>query len=231
MEKSAIEVKELYKTYGSGDNSFHAIRGISLSIDRGSFISIVGKSGSGKSTILNLMAALDTPTSGEVFIDGVSVSNMSAKDKCRLRNEKIGFIFQSFYIEENYTVFKNIEMPLIIRGMGKQERKKRVYDVAGQVGLEKKLKAKAANLSGGEKQRVAIARAVVNAPSIVFADEPCGNLDTENGEIILNLLLDLVKQGVTVVLVTHNLDDAGKTQRIISLKDGIVVGDERIGFS
>lgn len=229
MDALIIELNEIYKIYGNGNALFEAVKGLSFSIEKGSFVSIVGKSGSGKSTILHIMASLDKPTKGEVIIDGKNISKMSEKEKCKFRNEKIGFIFQSFYLEESYTVFKNIEMPLIISGICKRERKNMVYEVAEKVGLVDKLKLKAAKLSGGEKQRVAIARAIVNKPSIVFADEPCGNLDTENGRIVMELLHSLTAEGVTVVLVTHNLDDARKTQRIISLKDGMVVSDERIG--
>ncbi len=228
MGNISIEVKDVYKTYGSGESAFEAIKGISLSIKNGSFISLVGKSGSGKSTMLHLMAVLDKPTSGEVIINGKDVSKLSKKEKCLLRNEKIGFIFQSFYLEESYTVFKNVEMPLIINGISKKQRKKLVNDALGRVGLKDKIKNKASKLSGGEKQRVAIARAIVNNPEIVFADEPCGNLDTENGEIIIDMLGELAKQGVTVVLVTHNLDDANKAERMISLKDGMVISDEYI---
>lgn len=228
MSGAAIELKDICKTYGSGENAFEAIKGVSLSIESGSFVSLVGKSGSGKSTMLHLMAALDSATSGEVIIDGISLNEMSVKEKCRIRNEKIGFIFQSFYLEESYTVLTNVEMPLIIQGMPRAQRKKIVKEAIEKVGLSDKFKMKAAKLSGGEKQRVAIARAIVNSPEILFADEPCGNLDTENGEAIMNLLAGFVKQGVTVVLVTHNMEDAKKAERIISLKDGMVIGDEYI---
>lgn len=224
----SIEVKNVYKIYGSGQSAFEAIKGVSLTIENGSFLSLVGKSGSGKSTMLHLMAALDEPTSGEIIIDGKDVNKLSKKEKYLLRNEKIGFIFQSFYLEENYTVFKNVEMPLIINGMPKRQRKKLVNAALDKVGLKDKIKNKASKLSGGEKQRVAIARAIVNNPEIVFADEPCGNLDTENGEIIMKMLGNLARQGVTVVLVTHNPDDANKAERMITLKDGMVIDNEYI---
>lgn len=226
MNDIVIEVKNISKTYGSGEVAFEALKGVSFSVNRGSFVSLMGRSGSGKSTLLHIMASLDKCTSGEVILDGVNINSLSNKERCSLRNEKIGFIFQSFYLEENYTVFTNIEMPLIISGIPKKERIQMVNDVAEKVGLSSKLKNKAANLSGGEKQRVAIARAIVNKPLIIFADEPCGNLDTENSDIIMNLLADLTKMNVTVVLVTHSLDDAQKTERIISLRDGMVISDE-----
>lgn len=226
MSDIVIEVKNISKIYGSGEVAFEALKGVSFSVNRGSFVSLMGRSGSGKSTLLHIMASLDKCTSGEVILDGVNINSLSNKERCSLRNEKIGFIFQSFYLEENYTVFTNIEMPLIISGIPKKERIQMVNDVAEKVGLSSKLKNKAANLSGGEKQRVAIARAIVNKPLIIFADEPCGNLDTENSDIIMNLLADLTKMNVTVVLVTHSLDDAQKTERIISLRDGMVISDE-----
>lgn len=226
MNDIVIEVKNISKTYGSGEVAFEALKDVSFSVNRGSFVSLMGRSGSGKSTLLHIMASLDKCTSGEVILDGVNINSLSNKERCSLRNEKIGFIFQSFYLEENYTVFTNIEMPLIISGIPKKERIQMVNDVAEKVGLSSKLKNKAANLSGGEKQRVAIARAIVNKPLIIFADEPCGNLDTENSDIIMNLLADLTKMNVTVVLVTHSLDDAQKTERIISLRDGMVISDE-----
>ena len=228
MSDIVIEVKNISKIYGSGEVAFEALKGVSFSVNRGSFVSLMGRSGSGKSTLLHIMASLDKCTSGEVILDGVNINSLSNKERCSLRNEKIGFIFQSFYLEENYTVFTNIEMPLIISGIPKKERIQMVNDVAEKVGLSSKLKNKAANLSGGEKQRVAIARAIVNKPLIIFADEPCGNLDTENSDIIMNLLADLTKMNVTVVLVTHSLDDAQKTERIISLRDGMVISDEMV---
>lgn len=228
MNDIVIEVKNISKIYGSGEVAFEALKAISFSVNRGSFVSLMGRSGSGKSTLLHIMASLDKCTSGEVILDGVNINSLSNKERCSLRNEKIGFIFQSFYLEENYTVFTNIEMPLIISGIPKKERIQMVNDVAEKVGLSSKLKNKAANLSGGEKQRVAIARAIVNKPLIIFADEPCGNLDTENSDIIMNLLADLTKMNVTVVLVTHSLDDVQKTERIISLRDGMVISDEMV---
>lgn len=226
MGENVIAVRDLYKKYGDGETLFEALKGISLTIEKGSFVSIVGKSGSGKSTLLHLMASLDDPSSGAVSINGTDLIKLSKKEKCMLRNKQIGFIFQSFYIEENYTVYKNIEMPLIISGIPASKRKKMIYDVLERVDMMNKVKLKAAKLSGGEKQRVAIARAIVNHPQIVFADEPCGNLDSENGQIVIEMLKNLVEQGVTVVLVTHNNEDARKTERIITLKDGMIVGDE-----
>lgn len=220
-----ISVNDIYKIYGSKDNAFYAINGISFDVLKGSFTSIIGKSGSGKSTLLHLMAGLDKQSKGDICVDGEKITELSEKERCRYRNNEIGFVFQSFYLEESYSVYKNIEMPLIICGIKKNERKKLVEEAAKKVGLEAKLKMKTTKLSGGEKQRVTIARAIVNKPQIIFADEPCGNLDSENGEIIMNLLRDFVKDNITVILVTHNLEDAKKTDRIVTLKDGEVIGD------
>lgn len=230
MDSPIISVKEIVKEYKNGESFIKVIKGISWEIERGSMTSIVGRSGSGKSTMLHIMAALDGPTTGEVLIDDVKISDMSAKQKCRFRNQKIGFVFQSFYLEESYNVFKNIEMPLIISGISSRDRKHRVHEAACEVGIQDKLYTKTTKLSGGEKQRVAIARAIVNSPDIIFADEPCGNLDTDNGKMIMELLQELSRKGTTVVLVTHNIEDARKTDRIITLKDGMVVSDERKGI-
>lgn len=228
MSEFAVEIKDIYKKYSEGENLFEALKGISLSIKSGSFVSIVGKSGSGKSTMLHIMASLDEPTTGSVIVNGKELTNLTPKQRCLLRNKQIGFIFQSFYVEENYSVYKNIEMPLIISGFPLSQRKKMIFDVLERVDMVNKAKLKTAKLSGGEKQRVAIARAIVNNPQIIFADEPCGNLDSENGQIVIEMLRDLVTQGVTVVLVTHNIEDARKTDRIVTLKDGFIVGDEDV---
>lgn len=221
---NVIEANNINKIYCSGGVSFQALKDVSLKVKKGEFVSLVGKSGSGKSTLLHNLALLDNPTSGEIILDGEEVSKLSNKEKALLRNKKIGFIFQSFYLEESYTVYKNIEMPLIIGGVAKSEREQLVLTAAEKLGLSSKLKNKAQNLSGGEKQRVAIARAIVNSPSIIFADEPCGNLDTENSERVMSILSKLSKEdGATIILVTHDKEDALKTDRIISLSDGVVV--------
>lgn len=228
MKEKIISLKNVQKKYGNDENSFLAIKGVSFDIEKGSFFTIMGRSGSGKSTLLHMMAALDNPTTGEIVVDGDNLSELSSKEKNVFRNEKIGFVFQSYYLEEKYSVFKNVEMPLIINGMKKKDRKKLVDEAIEKVGLSDKLNRKTSKLSGGEKQRVAIARAIVNNPEIIFADEPCGNLDTENGNRIMKYFREFVNAGMTVVLVTHNVEDARKTDRIIILNDGEVVGDEHV---
>lgn len=228
MKENIIRLENVQKRYGNKENGFLAIKGVSFAIEKGSFFALMGRSGSGKSTLLHLMATLDTPTSGKIVVNGNDLSKLSDSEKNKFRNEKIGFVFQSYYLEENYSTFKNVEMPLIINGMKRKDRKKLVMEALEKVDLAGKLNLKTSKLSGGEKQRVAIARAIVNKPEIIFADEPCGNLDVETGNKIMKYFREFVNTGVTVVLVTHSMEDAGKTDRIISLRDGEVIGDEYV---
>lgn len=223
-----IKVENVFKIYGSTENAFNAVKGVSFDVEKGIFFSIMGKSGSGKSTLLHLMAALDKPTKGKIIINGRELEQLSEKERCKFRNENVGFVFQSYYLEENYSVFKNVEMPLIINGKKIRDRKKMVADAIEKVGLADMTNKKVSKLSGGEKQRVAIARAIVNNPDIIFADEPCGNLDTENGNMIMKLLRNFTDTGVTVILVTHNLEDAKKTDRIITINDGEIKEDRYV---
>lgn len=223
-----IKVENVFKIYGSTENAFNAVKGVSFDVEKGIFFSIMGKSGSGKSTLLHLMAALDKPTKGKIIINGRELEQLSEKERCKFRNENVGFVFQSYYLEENYSVFKNVEMPLIINGKKNQRQEKMVADAIEKVGLADMTNKKVSKLSGGEKQRVAIARAIVNNPDIIFADEPCGNLDTENGNMIMKLLRNFTDTGVTVILVTHNLEDAKKTDRIITINDGEIKEDRYV---
>lgn len=228
MGESIITVSDVKKTFAYGDVHCEALKGVSFDIPKGQFVSIVGRSGSGKSTLLHIMASLESMTDGDVVVDGTSIKNLSEKQLCQHRNKKTGFVFQAYFLESAYTVYKNIEMPLIIGGVPKKERKALIEKAARQTGIDHKLYCISAKLSGGEKQRVAIARAIVSNPPIIFADEPCGNLDTANSQAIMQLLRELVNQGTTVVLVTHNNDDAHKTDRVITLTDGLVVNDEML---
>lgn len=228
MNNIIIKVENVFKIYGSTENAFNAVKGVSFDVEKGIFFSIMGKSGSGKSTLLHLMAALDKPTKGKIIINGRELEQLSEKERCKFRNENVGFVFQSYYLEENYSVFKNVEMPLIINGKKIRDRKKMVADAIEKVGLADMTNKKVSKLSGGEKQRVAIARAIVNNPDIIFADEPCGNLDTENGNMIMKILRDFTDTGVTVILVTHNLEDAKKTDRIITINDGEIKEDRYV---
>ena len=223
-----IKVLDIKKTYDDGEVKCEALRGVSFEIPDGQFVSIVGKSGSGKSTLMHMLGALDNPTEGQIFVGEDEISGLDSRQSAKYRNKKIGYIFQSFFLEPTYTVFKNVEMPMIIAGVPKAERKKRVEKALETVGLSSKIKNPSNKLSGGEKQRVSIARAIVNDPDIILADEPCGNLDTQNSANIMKLLRELAQSGKTVILITHNPDDARKTDRMITLVDGLVVSDEII---
>lgn len=223
-----IQLTDVIKTYSYGAIKCEALKGVSIHIAKGEFVSIVGRSGSGKSTLMHIAAGLDSVTRGVVSVDGVDISRLSADKLSEHRNRKTGFVFQSYYLEPAYTVFDNIAMPLLIAGVPKRERKQIVESVADKAGISHKLLNLSSKLSGGEKQRVAIARALVNNPPVIFADEPCGNLDTTNSAAVMSLLRSLSCEGKTVVLVTHNLEDARTTDRIITLRDGMVASDETV---
>lgn len=203
-----------------------AVRDVSLTVEDGTFLSIVGRSGSGKSTLLKMLGGLLTPTEGEVRIGDKSIYEMKDDERSDYRCNTVGFIFQDFFLEELYTVYQNLEIVLMIAGIPETERRERIEKALDQVGMLHKKDSKVKVLSGGEKQRVCIARAIINNPQIVFADEPCGNLDYENGQIIMNLLREQCRMGKTVVLITHNREDAGNTDRIITLQDGSIKSDE-----
>ena len=216
-----IEVKNISKSYGKKANEFRALDDVSLSIKEGSSVAIIGKSGSGKSTLMHVMSGLDRPQVGKIIIDGQDILKLKQKQIDRFRSEKIGFIFQAFFVQANETSFDNVSLPLEIARVPIRERKNKVLRALEVVELSDKVKQKAGNLSGGQKQRLAIARAIVNNPSIIFADEPTGNLDTATGEAIENLLFRLnKKEGTTLVIVTHDEDLAKKCDMRVYIKDG-----------
>lgn len=220
-----IEVKKLKKTYGKVGNTFTALKNVDLTIEDGETIAIVGKSGSGKSTLMHLLIGLDKPSSGDVKTDGKSIYKL---DTDEWRGDNVGIIFQQFFLQNNDSVIENVALPLKIQGISKKERVKRALEAIEQVGLKDKSKNKANDLSGGQKQRVAIARALVTKPSVLVADEPTGNLDTENGEAIAKLLFELNKtNGTTLLMVTHDEDLAKRCQRVVRLKDGEIVSIEK----
>lgn len=221
-----IAIKDLTKKYITGKTDFFALDGVNLNIDDGEFVAITGKSGSGKSTLLNILGTLDAPTSGSVTVDGTDISTLNSKQVAVYRNKTVGFVFQSFYLEPGYTVYDNVELPLILGGKV-DDNSEKVNAALEMVGLKHKSGEKARTLSGGEQQRVAIARAIVNDPNYLLADEPCGNLDTANSENIMNILCDLHKSGKTVVMVTHDAEDAARASRIVTMSDGKVVNDEK----
>lgn len=218
-----IRVKNMYKIYNPGENEVRALDDVSLEINQGEFIAIVGHSGSGKSTFMNMLGCLDTPDSGEYFLDGKDVANLSDNELSDIRNHKIGFIFQGFNLIPNLDALGNVELPLIYRGLGKQQRKEIAGEALSKVGLENRMDHKPNQLSGGQQQRVAVARAIAAQPPIILADEPTGNLDSKNGAEVMQLLTELNKEGTTIVMVTHSQHDAGYADRIINLFDGQVV--------
>lgn len=218
-----IEIKKLTKKFIAGKEEFFALRGVSLSIDDGEFLAVCGKSGSGKSTLLNILGTLDNASGGIVKIDGVDISSLKQRELAAFRSERTGFIFQSFYLEPGYSVYDNVELPLLLSGSAGGKNKKKVEVALESVGLASKIKSRAGNLSGGEQQRVAIARAIINDPKYIFADEPCGNLDTLNSENIMNILRSLNDAGKTVIMVTHDEEDAHKAKRIVTMSDGRII--------
>jgi len=220
-----IVAEKLTKEYSLGTTLFLALHDVSFQIENEKFIAFVGESGSGKSTLFHILGGLDRATSGNISVDGVNIIKLDKKSIAQYRNKKIGFVFQSFHLETSYSVYKNVELPLIISGLPERDRRELVEHALGMVGLLDKLKNRVTELSGGERQRTSIARAIVNSPDYILADEPCGNLDSENSDIIMALLRSLSDIGKTVLLVTHNRDDAQKADRVIELKDGRIVSD------
>ncbi len=219
-----IQIQNISKTYGKKDNLFTALDNVSFEVPDKSTVSIIGKSGSGKSTLMHIMSGLDSPTTGSVIIDGVDLFGMKAKAMDSFRATKMSFIFQAFFVEANQTAYQNVMLPLEIAKVPQRKRKALVMEALEAVELAEKSNSQAANLSGGQKQRLAIARAIVNKPSILFADEPTGNLDSATGDKIMQLLFDLNKTlGCTIVLVTHDVDLAERCAYRVSLKDGKIV--------
>ncbi|MBN9398249.1 ABC transporter ATP-binding protein [Candidatus Saccharibacteria bacterium 47-87] len=225
-----IEIKNVTKTYGKKGSTFQALKDVSLTIPDGASVAIVGKSGSGKSTLMHAMSGLDRPEAGEVIIDGVDILKLKKKAVDTFRSEKIGFIFQSFFVQANESCYDNVSLPLEISNSKASQRKVRIEEALATVDLSDKLKQKARNLSGGQKQRLAIARAIVNKPSIIFADEPTGNLDSTTGEKVEDLLFSLnKKEGSTLIIVTHDTDLARKCDVQVYIKDGQI--EQTVGLA
>jgi ABC-type lipoprotein export system ATPase subunit len=216
-----IELKNVSKMYQRGVEKVHAVEDISLSIDQGEFISFAGASGSGKTTLLNMMGCVDRPTSGSIKLDGVETGSLKDNELTKIRSSQIGFVFQQFFLLPTLTALENVELPVLFGK--KQNFKKKSEDLLALVGLKDRKNHLPSQLSGGEMQRVAIARALINSPNVLLADEPTGNLDSHNAQIILGLLKKLNQQGTTIVVVTHNLELAKSAKRILSLKDGQIV--------
>ncbi len=222
-----IQIQDLRKTYVIGDEPVHALDGVSLSIDYGEFVAIMGSSGSGKSTMLNILGCLDAPTSGSYLLDGTEVAERSAAQLAKIRNAKLGFVFQNFNLLPRTSALENVELPDLYMGrLSRRERRARAMELLAKVGLRGREMHTPAQLSGGQQQRVAIARALMNDPPVVFADEPTGNLDTKSSIEIMGLFTDLSKSGITVVMVTHEDDIAAYAKRHIVMRDGKVMRDD-----
>ncbi|MGA0100122.1 MAG: ABC transporter ATP-binding protein [Steroidobacteraceae bacterium] len=224
---AVLELTEVTKTYVMGDQPVHALRGVSLSIQRNEYVAIMGPSGSGKSTLMNIIGCLDTPSAGRYLLEGEDVSRMRDRKLAEVRNRRIGFVFKTFNLLSRSTVQSNVELPLVYAGVSRSERRRRASEVIAKVGLAERSRHRPNELSGGQRQRVAIARALVGEPSILLADEPTGNLDTTTGEEIMALFEALHAAGQTIVLVTHEDDIAAHARRIVRLRDGVIERDER----
>jgi putative ABC transport system ATP-binding protein len=219
-----IDIRNMFKIYRMGDTEVNALDGISLTINAGEFVAVMGASGSGKSTLLNILGCLDTPTTGSYLLDGIEVSGMSRSQRARIRNQKLGFVFQNFNLLSRTNALENVELPTYYNGkMYGKNRKKHAADLLDRVGLGSRLDHTPAQLSGGQQQRVAIARALMNNPPVILADEPTGNLDTHSSAEIMALFTQLNRDGITIVMVTHEEDIAAYAKRRVVMRDGLIV--------
>lgn len=223
MTEALIELVHVWKIFGEGEAETAAVRDVSLVIENGEFVAIMGASGSGKSTLMNQIGILDTPTRGDIFIKRHKVSDMSENERARVRREELGFVFQQFNLIPTFTVLENVEIPMVLQEVEVDERRERAGSILDSLELGHRLNYYPSQLSGGQQQRVAIARALANDPEIILADEPTGNLDTKSGTMVFDILNDLRDQGKTIVLITHDPNLAGRTERTIRMQDGEVV--------
>ena len=220
-----IEVRDVYKIYNPGENQVNALDGVSLTIDEGEFVAIIGQSGSGKSTLMNMLGLLDTPTHGEYYINGKLVDDLTDDQMSAIRNEEIGFIFQGFNLISSLSALENVELPLVYRGMPKQERREISKNALERVGLGSRMNHLPAEMSGGQQQRVAVARAIAARPPVILADEPTGNLDTKSTKEVMAILHELKDEGRTVIVITHDNEIAEEAERVIRIRDGKLVED------
>ena len=226
-----IRLEKISRRYQMGTETVHALREVSVEIERGEYVAIMGPSGSGKSTLMNLVGCLDSPSSGRYELNGTDVSQMDDNQLAEVRNREIGFVFQTFNLLPRSNALHNVELPLIYGGMGSVERKKTALEALAQVGLADRVHHKPNELSGGQRQRVAVARALVNKPSILLADEPTGNLDSKTGTEIMGLFEDLARKGNTIIVVTHEEEVARHARRILRIRDGLIASDEKVAAS
>jgi putative ABC transport system ATP-binding protein len=217
-----IHTQGLTKVFGSNGAAVHALRGVDLEVSRGEFISLIGPSGSGKSTLMHILGCLDKPTNGTYALDGERVEGLSGRELAAIRNEKIGFVFQQYNLLPKASVVRNVELPMLYAGVGRKERRQRAHELLERVGIPEKAKVLPAALSGGQRQRVAIARALANKPALLLADEPTGALDQKTGHEVLELFVDLHRQGNTIIIVTHDLSIAAMAQRQVEIMDGLI---------
>ncbi|MCM1159821.1 MAG: ABC transporter ATP-binding protein [Roseburia sp.] len=222
---SLIEIKDICKVYNPGENEVRALDHVSLNIQKGEFVAIIGQSGSGKSTLMNMLGCLDVPTSGIYILNGSDVSDLTDDELSDIRNQEIGFIFQGFNLIAGLNAMENVELPLIYRGVGKKERHRLAVNALTKVGLDHRLDHKPAEMSGGQQQRVAIARAIAQAPPVILADEPTGNLDSASSKEIIQILKELHKEGRTVIIITHDNEIAAQAKRVIRIRDGRIEND------
>ena len=225
---SIIKTENLVRHFTVGTQTVEALRGVSLDINKGEFVAIMGPSGSGKSTLMNIIGCLDSPTSGTYYLNNKNVSTLDDDALALIRNHEIGFVFQNFHLLARNTALDNVMLPLKYAGIDKSEQEEIAMEVIKSVDLESRADHQPSELSGGQQQRVAIARALVNKPSILFADEPTGNLDSKTGDDVMNLFINLHKQGQTIILITHEIEVANQAQRIISIKDGKIFEDQKV---
>lgn len=220
-----IQIEDICKVYNPGENEVRALDHVSLTVNTGEFVAIIGQSGSGKSTLMNMLGCLDVPTEGEYILNGQSVSHLTDDELSDIRNQEIGFIFQGFNLIPSFTAIENVELPLLYRGVGKRERHELAVKALEKVGLARRMQHKPSEMSGGQQQRVAIARAIAQAPPVILADEPTGNLDSGSSREIIRILKELHQEGRTVILITHDNEIAAQAKRVIRIKDGKVEAD------
>ncbi|AYB38054.1 ABC transporter ATP-binding protein [Brevibacillus laterosporus] len=223
-----LTVTDIRKTFMNGDSELPILKGVNFTVNKGEFVAIMGPSGSGKSTFMNMLGCLDRPSSGSYVLDGVEVTTLNENQQADLRNQKIGFVFQAFNLLPRISAVRNVELPMLYAGISLGERKKRAEEALISVGLKERMDHKPPQMSGGQKQRVAIARSLVNRPAILLADEPTGNLDSRSTTEVMAIFQKLHAQGVTIILVTHELDTAQHAERIVVFKDGVIIKDEKV---